>query len=167
MLGYFVWKITILRQKIIFFSNIRGDARRVRPLDPPLLYIALLSKLLIFVNPLHMVYWTHYPGYIKPPTHGIVNPLPMVIWPPTQCISNPCPRYIKPPTNGVWPFYPWHIEPSTHSMSNSLLWYYEPPYLVKMKNKEIKIEPVVNFSGVQIHNLKIYRLNKIILLFMK
>ena len=31
-LGYFVWKITILRQKIIFFSNFRGGARRVRPL---------------------------------------------------------------------------------------------------------------------------------------
>jgi hypothetical protein len=36
-LRYFVWKITILRQKIIFFSNFRGGARRVRaPLDPPL-----------------------------------------------------------------------------------------------------------------------------------
>jgi hypothetical protein len=36
--GYFVWKITILRQTIIFFSNFRGGgARRVRPpLDPPL-----------------------------------------------------------------------------------------------------------------------------------
>jgi hypothetical protein len=32
-----VWKITILRQKIIFFSNFRGGARRVRPpLNPPL-----------------------------------------------------------------------------------------------------------------------------------
>jgi hypothetical protein len=30
MLGYFVWKITILRQKIIFFP-ILGGARRVRP----------------------------------------------------------------------------------------------------------------------------------------
>jgi hypothetical protein len=61
-LGYFVWKITILRQKVIFvpiaegganmfgvfrvknhdftpknhiFSNFRGDARRVRPPPPP------------------------------------------------------------------------------------------------------------------------------------
>jgi hypothetical protein len=33
ILGYFVWKITILRQKIIFFSNFRGGARRVR--SPP------------------------------------------------------------------------------------------------------------------------------------
>jgi len=32
--------------------------------------------------------------------------------------------------------------------------------LVKIKNKEIKIEPGVDFSGVQIHNLKIYRFNK-------
>ena len=31
-------KITILRQKIIFFSNFKGGGRRVRPsLDPPLL----------------------------------------------------------------------------------------------------------------------------------
>jgi hypothetical protein len=39
-LGYFVWKITILRQKIIFFSNFRGEARAgcaPPPLDPPLL----------------------------------------------------------------------------------------------------------------------------------
>ena len=36
-LGYFVWKITILRKKIIFFP-ILGGARRMRPppLDPPL-----------------------------------------------------------------------------------------------------------------------------------
>jgi hypothetical protein len=33
ILGYFVWKITILCQKIIFFSNFRGGARRVPP--PP------------------------------------------------------------------------------------------------------------------------------------
>ena len=40
-LGYFVWKITILRQKIIFFSNFRGGARRVRPPpgSAPVLYI--------------------------------------------------------------------------------------------------------------------------------
>jgi hypothetical protein len=44
-LRYFVWKITILRQKIIFFSNFRGGARRVRPpppLNPPLAYIDYL-----------------------------------------------------------------------------------------------------------------------------
>ena len=35
ILGYFVWKITILRQKIIFFSNFRGAPPP--PLDPPLL----------------------------------------------------------------------------------------------------------------------------------
>jgi hypothetical protein len=32
LLGYFVWKITILRQKIIFFPILGG----ARPLDPPL-----------------------------------------------------------------------------------------------------------------------------------
>ena len=31
-LGYFVWKIAILRQKNHIFSNFRGGARRVRPL---------------------------------------------------------------------------------------------------------------------------------------
>ena len=32
-LGYFMWKITILSQKNLIFSNFRGRARRVRP--PP------------------------------------------------------------------------------------------------------------------------------------
>jgi len=37
LFGYFVWKSTILRQKIIFFSNFMGGARQVRPpLNPPL-----------------------------------------------------------------------------------------------------------------------------------
>ena len=41
-LGYFMWKITILRQKNHIFTNFRGGARRVRPpppspLNPPLL----------------------------------------------------------------------------------------------------------------------------------
>ena len=35
--GYFVWKITILRQTIIFFSNFKGGGRVRPPLDPPLL----------------------------------------------------------------------------------------------------------------------------------
>jgi hypothetical protein len=41
-LGYFVWKITILRQKIIFFPILGGGARRVSPPplppDPPLTF---------------------------------------------------------------------------------------------------------------------------------
>ena len=38
-LGYFVWKITILHQKTLFFPILGGGARRVRPpLDPPLDY---------------------------------------------------------------------------------------------------------------------------------
>ena len=44
-LGYFVWKITILCQKIIFFSNFRGGAHRVRP--PPWIrpwYVKLVSE---------------------------------------------------------------------------------------------------------------------------
>ena len=35
LFGYFVWKITILRQKIIFFSNFRGHATGAPP--PPLI----------------------------------------------------------------------------------------------------------------------------------
>jgi hypothetical protein len=34
LLGYFVWKITILRQKIIFFPILGGGARRVHPPTP-------------------------------------------------------------------------------------------------------------------------------------
>jgi hypothetical protein len=34
--GYFVWKNTILRQKIIFFSNFRGGGWARPPLNPPL-----------------------------------------------------------------------------------------------------------------------------------
>jgi hypothetical protein len=34
ILGYFVWKITILRQQIIFFTILGGGGRRVRPLPP-------------------------------------------------------------------------------------------------------------------------------------
>jgi hypothetical protein len=36
ILGYFVWKITILRQKIIFFPILGGRAPGAPPLDPPL-----------------------------------------------------------------------------------------------------------------------------------
>jgi hypothetical protein len=36
MLGYFVWKITILRQKIIFFPILGGAPGTPPPLDPPL-----------------------------------------------------------------------------------------------------------------------------------
>jgi hypothetical protein len=42
-LGYFVWKITIIRQKIILFPILGGGVRRVRLLlDPPLLYTCIL-----------------------------------------------------------------------------------------------------------------------------
>jgi hypothetical protein len=38
-LGYFVWKITILRKKNHIFSNFRGSTpARASPLDPPLHY---------------------------------------------------------------------------------------------------------------------------------
>ena len=35
-LGYFVWKITILRKKIVFFSNFRGACAPGAPPPPPL-----------------------------------------------------------------------------------------------------------------------------------
>jgi hypothetical protein len=35
LLGYFVWKITILRQKIIFFPNLGGRAPGAPPPPPP------------------------------------------------------------------------------------------------------------------------------------
>jgi hypothetical protein len=49
LLGYFVWKITILRQKIIFFPILGGGGVRL-PLDPPLLYIQHMLKSLISSN---------------------------------------------------------------------------------------------------------------------
>jgi hypothetical protein len=36
LLGYFMWKITILRQQILFFPILGGGAPGAPPLDPPL-----------------------------------------------------------------------------------------------------------------------------------
>ena len=47
ILGYFVWKITILRQEIIFFPILGGRARRVRPPPPESAPVNVIS-LLIF-----------------------------------------------------------------------------------------------------------------------
>ena len=47
-LGYFVWKITILRQQILFFSNVRGGGggrRMPPPGSAPVLFNALLRVL--------------------------------------------------------------------------------------------------------------------------
>ena len=54
-LRYFVWKITILRQKVIFFSNFRGGARRVRPPPPesapaPYIYIFNAAKCIVYIS---------------------------------------------------------------------------------------------------------------------
>ena len=47
MLGYFVWKITILRQKINIFSNFRGAPPPwIRPWD---LYISLCQSVALFL----------------------------------------------------------------------------------------------------------------------
>ena len=47
-LGYFVWKITILRQKIIFFP-VLGGARAgcPPPLDPPLIYFIVVMACIV------------------------------------------------------------------------------------------------------------------------
>jgi hypothetical protein len=61
------------------------------------------------------------------PTHGILDPLPIVFWPPTHGIWNPLPIafwppypwYFDPPTNGIltplpmvyWTLYPWYVDP--------------------------------------------------------
>ena len=52
LLGYFVWKITILRQKIIFFPFLGGRAGCTPPLDPRLYLIPIhmcsLQQLICF-----------------------------------------------------------------------------------------------------------------------
>ena len=56
-LGYFVWKITILRHKIIFFFNSRGGARRLRlPGSAPgfIKNLKVTNLLQIFIK-----YWIH------------------------------------------------------------------------------------------------------------
>ena len=42
-LGYFVWKITILHQKILFFPILGGSAPGAPPLDPPLIFKTILT----------------------------------------------------------------------------------------------------------------------------
>ena len=129
---------------------------------------------------LPMVYRTPYPSNIEPPTNCILTPLPRVYRIPYHGILNPLPMVYRTPTHGILTTlpmvyrtrYPWYFEPSNHGISNpvthgiltTLPMVYRtpsygimtPPLLVKMKNKEIKID----FSGVQIHNLKIYKFNQ-------
>ena len=57
-LRYFVWKITILRQKIIFFSNFGGGARRVRP--PPESAPGLKRSHLAGSAMNYLLYYTQY-----------------------------------------------------------------------------------------------------------
>jgi hypothetical protein len=68
------------------------------------------------------------------PTHGILDPLPIVFWPPTHGIWNPLPIafwppypwYFDPPTNGILTPYPWYIEPPTRGILTPYLWYWLP-----------------------------------------
>jgi hypothetical protein len=53
LLGYFVWKITILRQKIIFFPILGGGGRWVRTLPPALRIVDFLWNL-TFSPPMHL-----------------------------------------------------------------------------------------------------------------
>ena len=60
-LGYFVWKIAILRQKIIFFQKKIGGGGGGAHLDPPLLLILVHSEYLFVVRLSQSnvaVYWT-------------------------------------------------------------------------------------------------------------
>ena len=57
--------------------------------------------------------------YFDPPTHGILNPLPIVYRPPYPWYIDPLPMVFWPPTHGIsiplsmlfWPAYPWYIDP--------------------------------------------------------
>ena len=49
----------------------------------------LIFKFFETFDPLPMVFWPPYPWYIDPPTHGILNPLPMVYRPPLHMIFWP------------------------------------------------------------------------------
>ena len=89
-----------------------------------------------------MVYRIIYPWYCDPPTHGILNPLPMVYRTPSYGIMNPLLiAYRSPCIHGIlnplsmvyrtsypWYFTPylWYIELPTHGIANPLLWCYEP-----------------------------------------
>jgi hypothetical protein len=65
-LGYFVWKITILRQKILFFPILGGRVPGAPPPPPldPLLYYQLISVIwklsLISMHHYVMLYWHQY-----------------------------------------------------------------------------------------------------------
>jgi hypothetical protein len=74
------------------------------------------------------------PMVYRPPTHGILTPLPMVyrplypwyIDPPTHSISTPLPMVYRP-------HYPWYIDPPTHGILTPLPMEYRPPYLWYIK----------------------------------
>ena len=84
-----------------------------------------------------MVFW--------PPTHSILNPLPMVFWPTIQSISNSLSMV-------YWTPYPWYIEPPSHGILNPLPivyrtpypWYIKPPIHLLIRN-----EGAQNTMGVQ------------------
>jgi hypothetical protein len=59
-LGYFVWKITILRQKIIFFPILGGRAGWAPPLDPP-----LACKCILNIFPGVICHFRHFSSLIS------------------------------------------------------------------------------------------------------
>ena len=54
--GYFVWKITILRQKIIFFSNFRGGGGGRAPGAPPWIRPCIATQSCV-INIIVIVLW--------------------------------------------------------------------------------------------------------------
>ena len=61
---------------------------------------------MIYINPLSMIYQTHYPWNIDPLPMEYRPPLPMVY-------RTPYPWYIDPPTHGISTPYPWNIDPQS------------------------------------------------------
>ena len=68
-----------------------------------------------------MVYWTPYPWYIEPPTHGILNPVSKVFW-------THYPSHIEPTAHCILTPYIWYINPTIHGISNSMSMVYRTPY---------------------------------------
>ena len=73
----------------------------------------------------------------RPPTYGILIPLPMVYRPPYPWYFDPSiygihwtpyPWYFDPHTHGIWPPYPWYIDPPIHDILTPLPMVFWPPY---------------------------------------
>ena len=82
------------------------------------------------LTPLSMVFWPPYPWYIDPPNHGILTPITMVFWHPLPMVYRPpYPWYIYPhPNHGILTPYPWYFDPLPMVYRPSLSMAFWPPY---------------------------------------